>query len=188
MIDILKYWLEEGADGFRIDAINHMFEVEDFADEIYIDPTGDKSSYNNLYHNHTMNLEESYQFIYDVRTMMDEYVFTKDNITRLMMTEAYASIPEQVLWYGFNETTKGSHMPFNFALITNLDKDSSAKNFKDAADNWLDEMPEWGTVANWVLGNHDRPRVAYRYGEDRAEALAIMTMLMPGINVVYYVS
>lgn len=33
MKDVLTYWLDMGADGFRIDAINHMFETEGFPDE-----------------------------------------------------------------------------------------------------------------------------------------------------------
>lgn len=56
MIETLKYWLEKGADGFRIDAINHMFEVEGLPDEFYVDEDGDRNSYDNLIHNHTMNL------------------------------------------------------------------------------------------------------------------------------------
>lgn len=55
MMDILRYWLEQGADGFRIDAINHMFEVEGLPDEVYIDENGDKNAYDNLIHNHTMD-------------------------------------------------------------------------------------------------------------------------------------
>ena len=119
--------------------------------------------------------------------MMDEFVeASEDKVTRFMMTEAYATIENQVRWYG-NETHKGAHMPFNFALIAQLDVNSTAENFKDAVDLWLNAMPEHGR-ANWVLGNHDRPRVGYRYGEDRHESLAIMTMMLPGLNVVYYVS
>lgn len=51
----------------------------------------------------------------------------------------------------------------------------------------MDNMPDYA-IANWVLGNHDRPRVAWRYGDERHESLAIMTMMLPGLNVVYYVS
>lgn len=55
MLDVLKHWLVEGADGFRIDAINHMFEIDGLLDEVYIDEDEDKTYYFNLYHNHTMN-------------------------------------------------------------------------------------------------------------------------------------
>lgn len=120
--------------------------------------------------------------------MMDEFVAEKkDNVTRLMMTEAYASVDETMKWYGHNSTRLGSQFPFNFALISNLNISSTAKNFSDAVDSWIDKMPAWGR-ANWVLGNHDRPRIGYRYGEDRHESLAIMSMMLPGLNVIYYVN
>lgn len=66
-----------------------------------------------------------------------------------------------------------------------LDKNSNALDFKTVIELWMDNMPE-GASANWVLGNHDRPRIAYRYGEDRHESLAILTMFLPGQNVIYY--
>lgn len=59
MLDVLEHWLKEGADGFRIDAINHMFETVGLPDEAYVDEDEDKSLYDNLIHNHTMNLVSS---------------------------------------------------------------------------------------------------------------------------------
>lgn len=138
MLEILEYWLKEGADGFRIDAINHMFETEGLPNEQYVNASGDRTYYDNLIHVHTMNIPESYKFIYDAREMMDKYVeSTTEKVTRLMMTEAYATIDQQILWYGHNETTLGSHFPFNFALITDLDKDSKAIDFKRATEKWV---------------------------------------------------
>lgn len=102
------------------------------------------------------------------------------------MTEAYASVDNTIRWFG-TQDRRGAHMPFNFALISDLDGTSRAQDFKDAIDSWLVRVPAFGE-ANWVLGNHDRPRIGFRYGEERHESLAVMTMLLPGINVVYYVS
>lgn len=89
-------------------------------------------------------------------------------------------------WFG-TEQRRGSHMPFNFALVADLNRNSPAADFKTAIDNWLTRVPSFGEP-NWVLGNHDRSRIGFRYGENRHESLAIMTMLLPGMNVVYYVS
>lgn len=120
--------------------------------------------------------------------MMDKFVEDSGSKEpKMMMTEAYASIPEQVRWYGKDENNLGAHWPFNFALIVDLNNESKANDFSAAVNSWLDEMPSYAKP-NWVLGNHDRPRVGYRYGEDRHESLAIMTMMLPGLNVVYYVS
>ena len=118
---------------------------------------------------------------------MDEYVeASEDKVTRFMMTEAYAPIEDQVKWYGSSDTRRGAHMPFNFALIVALNETSKAENFREVIESWLTAMPNYGKP-NWVLGNHDRPRFGYRYGEDRHESLAIMTMMLPGLNVIYYV-
>ena len=55
MMNVVKYWLDQGADGFRIDAINFMLELEELPDEIYKNINGSKEDYDNLYHNHTMD-------------------------------------------------------------------------------------------------------------------------------------
>ncbi|KAL7047365.1 hypothetical protein ACKWTF_002883 [Chironomus riparius] len=161
-----------------------MFETEGFPDEEYIDEDGDTTHYDNLNHTHTRDLDESYEVIFKWRKLFEDYA-TENGIEKIfMMTEAYADIDKQIKWYG-TEEQPGSHMPFNFALISNLDRYSTAQDFQDAVHAWYSRLPSFGE-ANWVLGNHDRPRIGYRYGEDRHESLAMMTMLLPGINVVYY--
>lgn len=124
--------------------------------------------------------------IFDWRKILDDYAVEKGTTKKFMMTEAYATLEKQLRWYG-TTSRPGSHMPFNFALISDLDKESRAADFKRAVDLWLNEIPSFGE-GNWVLGNHDRSRIGYRYGENRHESLVVMTMLLPGINVVYYVS
>lgn len=55
MISMLEFWLGQGAHGFRIDAINHLYEIDPIRDEIPIDKDGDLTDYENYYHNFTMN-------------------------------------------------------------------------------------------------------------------------------------
>lgn len=186
MKKVLKHWLDKGVDGFRIDAINHMFETEGHPNEPYIDENGDKTDYENINHIHTRDLQESYDVVFGWRKMIDEYAAEKGYDRKFLMTEAYADIDLQIKWYG-TEDQPGSHMPFNFALISNLNINSTAQDFKNSVDAWYSRLPSFGE-ANWVLGNHDRSRIGYRYGEDRHESLVLMTMLLPGINVIYYVS
>nr|XP_029715143.1 maltase 2-like [Aedes albopictus] len=100
------------------------------------------------------------------------------------MTEAYADLEQTMRWYGDGERN-GSHFPFNFAMINQISSSSNAADFKAVVDGWLDSMPKGGN-ANWVLGNHDRPRIASRFGADRAASFAIMEMTLPGIAVIYY--
>lgn len=103
-----------------------------------------------------------------------------------MMTEAYTSLENLMKWFGQGDR-RGSHMPFNFDFVMDIRNDSRAEDYKRLIDLWISAMPEYGTP-NWVLGNHDRPRVASRFGRDRASGMAILEMLLPGIAVVYYVS
>lgn len=56
MMNVFKYWLEQGVDGFRVDAINHMYEATGLPNEEYVNANGDKTSYDNLIHTQTMNL------------------------------------------------------------------------------------------------------------------------------------
>ena len=45
MKDVLRFWLKKGASGFRVDAINHMFEAADFRDEPVPNPNGNPNDY-----------------------------------------------------------------------------------------------------------------------------------------------
>lgn len=47
-------------------------------------------------------------------------------------------------------------------------------------------MPH-GHVANWVMGNHDNPRVASRFGEKSVDAMNMLLMTLPGIGITYNV-
>lgn len=48
----------------------------------------------------------------------------------------------------------GSHIPFNFELINNLNKDSKAIDYKNIIDLWLTNMP-YNVEANWVVSTQN---------------------------------
>lgn len=73
MKNVLLYWLDKGASGFRVDAINHMFEVEDLRDEPETGWTQDTTSYGFTHHIYTKDLDETYDMIQDWREMIDQY-------------------------------------------------------------------------------------------------------------------
>ncbi|XP_055632788.1 maltase 1-like isoform X3 [Toxorhynchites rutilus septentrionalis] len=182
MIKVIEFWFEKGVNGFRVDAINHAYEDQRFLDEPVID-SNKELSYENLDHIYTLNLDQSYELIYDWRELFDRWSI-KGNQTKIMMTEAYASLEDTMRWYGDGDRN-GSHFPFNFAMINRVDKGTGALELKSIVDEWLDNMPK-GVSANWVLGNHDRPRIASRFGRERAASFAVLEMTLPGIAVVYY--
>lgn len=121
-----------------------------------------------------------------------------------MMTEAYANLTFTMRYYQSDDgTRKGSHIPFNFLMISDLNKGSSANDFVHTISKWLNYMPA-GETANWVvrmkchyiksntiiflqLGNHDNSRVGSRYGSERIDALNALLLTLPGAGVTYNV-
>ncbi|XP_053664378.1 maltase 1-like [Anopheles marshallii] len=182
--EILRFWMERGASGFRVDAINHMFEDDLFRDEPINDPS-DPLSYGYTHHIYTNNLLETYDVIGHWRKVLDEFVEQTGSDTIIMLTEAYTSMDMLLRFYQSDDgSEQRAHFPFNFVLLGELNGESNARDFKYVIDRWLENLPR-GKVTNWVLGNHDQPRVASRYGEERIDAMNILLMTLPGVAVTY---
>uniref|UniRef100_A0A182MQP9 alpha-glucosidase n=1 Tax=Anopheles culicifacies TaxID=139723 RepID=A0A182MQP9_9DIPT len=182
--NILRFWMERGASGFRVDAINHMFEDDLFRDEPINDPS-DPLSYGYTHHIYTNNLLETYDVIGHWRKVIDEFVEETGSDTIIMLTEAYTSMDMVLRFYQSDDgSEQRAHFPFNFVLLGELNGNSNARDFKYVIDRWLENLPR-GKVTNWVLGNHDQPRVGSRYGEQRIDAMNILLMTLPGVAVTY---
>ncbi|XP_055632787.1 maltase 2-like isoform X2 [Toxorhynchites rutilus septentrionalis] len=185
MKDVMLFWLEKGVAGFRIDAVNHLFEVEDFRDEPETGTDRDPLSYGFTHHYYTKDLPGSYDLIYQWRDVLDDWKKQNGGPTRIMMTEAYANISFTMKYYrSADGTCNGAHIPFNFLLVTDLDRTSTAQDFVFAINKWLIYMPR-DRDANWVVGNHDQPRVASRYGVERIDVINTLLMTLPGIAITY---
>lgn len=191
MRDVLTFWLDKGVNGFRIDAIPYIFEtvLDDgsYPDEpvsgLCDDPTA-TCYYNHIY---TKDLPETYDLVYSWRDLMDQYKKQHGGSTRILMTEAYTSLENELLFYGNAFGRRGAEVPFNFEMITKITNTSTPQDYKDAIDGWLDNMPkDEDYVPNWVIGNHDNHRVVNRWGLHRADALNILVQTLPGIAVTYY--
>lgn len=68
---------------------------------------------------------------------------------RILMTEAYTSLNNTLRFYG-TSTRNGSHIPFNFELISYTNGNSKASDYKIHIDEWLSKKPA-NKVANWVV-------------------------------------
>ncbi|CAK1602756.1 unnamed protein product [Parnassius mnemosyne] len=189
MKNVLKFWLDKGVAGFRVDAISHLFEVDKAKfDGMYPDEplSGNKiedpESYDYLDHIYTKDQDETYDMVYQWRDIFDEYK-AKDGLTRVMMTEVYASPDVTMRYFGDGER-EGAQMPFNFVLITDVDGSSSAAEIKYAIDKFLTFKPI-DKLANWVAGNHDNSRVASRFSPELVDGINMLVLLLPGVAVTY---
>jgi alpha-glucosidase len=73
-------------------------------------------------------------------------------------------------------------MPFNFALLETL---WSARAIERVVADYEHALPS-GAWPNWVLGNHDRPRIASRVGRDQARVAAMLLLTLRGTPTLYY--
>lgn len=156
MKNVVRFWLDKGVAGFRVDAIAHLFEVDKelydgkYPDEPRTGWTDDPDSYDYLDHIYTKDHDLTYDMVYQWREIFDE-ISARDNFPRVMMTEVYAS-PEITMRYFGDDQREGAQMPFNFALITDVNKESTAFEMKYALDKFLTFKPV-DKLANWVVSN-----------------------------------
>ncbi|KAF0766707.1 maltase A1-like [Aphis craccivora] len=129
----LRFWLDLGVDGYRIDAAPFLFEDLQFLDEPRKPEElvkKEKNTYFHYYHLYTKDLPET------LGTCSKRL-----NTSCVMITESYTSIKNTMRYYG-NETNLGAHISFNFELIERLNDYSNTAKFNDAVNNWLDNMPD----------------------------------------------
>lgn len=194
MKEILVFWLDNGIDGFRIDAVPFLFESEiDPQTGTYPDEPVDESNacpdptdWCHLLHPYTNSLQEDIEMVYQWREVLENWRQEHSSSTKILLTEAYTSFENLMLMYG-NGERNGSHVPFNFEMLAGLTKQSKAADYQYFVKHWLDNLPE-GTYANWVLGNHDNRRLASRLGTERKDLINIFLQTLPGIAVTFNVS
>ncbi|XP_033223825.1 alpha-glucosidase-like [Belonocnema kinseyi] len=128
-----------------------------------------------LFENQNLNYEMMQQWV----DVVDEYAKKVDQVSRVLMVEGYANISTIMKYY-----SSGINFPFNFGLM-DINNSSTATDVKNILDSWILKMPN-GATANWVVGNHDNPRLVSRLGIHRATAVTALALLLPGVAVTYY--
>jgi len=160
-------------DGYRVDAIPHLFEPE-------IDGRPDDETHA------PTHLNATYDMVVQWREIMDKYS-GGDNGTKVLMVEAYGSLDQVMAYYG-TPSAPGGHFAFNFWLITDVHYNpptpSSAEDISRIINEYLDRMTD-GRTPNWVLGNHDQHRVASRFPPALVDGMNFIGQLLPGISVTY---
>jgi len=175
MHEVLHFWFKRGVDGFRIDTVHHLFEDEALTDN---PPNPDfkagMAPTTALDRRHQFDQPEVHEALRDFRRIADSYD------ARVLIGEVYLPLERVVTYYGADHT--GVHLPFNFHLIG---APWQAKALADVIQRYEALLPP-GAWPNWVLGNHDRSRIASRVGADAARAAAMLLLTLRGTPTLYY--
>ncbi len=174
MLNSMRFWLDRGVDGFRVDVIWLMIKDESLRDEPE-DPNWDRvKPHNRLQHLYTAHVEGIHDIVRAMRGVLDEYD------ERMMVGEIYLPNDKLMTYYG--EQCDLCHLPFNFQLIT---APWNARTVKAMVDAYEAALPPGGWP-NWVLGNHDQPRLAGRVGPAQARMANMMLLTLRGTPTCYY--
>jgi alpha-glucosidase len=173
--EVMRFWLRRGVDGFRVDVIWHLLKDDQFRDNP-LNPgfRPGQPPHRAVVPLHTTDLPEVHEAIAGLRRVLDEFP------DRVLLGEIYLPIERLVAYYG--RDLKGTHMPFNFAL---LEAPWRARDIAKLIDDYEAALPPGGWP-NWVLGNHDQPRIAGRVGPDQARIAAMLLLTLRGTPTIYY--
>lgn len=175
MHDVLRFWLEKGVDGFRIDVVWHLAKDTQFRDNPP-NPAwepGMPEIQKNL-QKYSVDQPFVHEIVEELRDVIDMYV------DRLLIGEIYLPIDKLVEYYGRNN--EGLHLPFNFQLI---EAPWRADRIRELIKEYEGALPEGGWP-NWVLSNHDQPRIAARVGHAQARIATTMLLTLRGTPTLYY--
>jgi alpha-glucosidase len=175
MYGAMRFWLEQGVDGFRVDVLWHLIKDDQWRDNPpNPDHTPDQVPYNSLIPAYSTDQPEVQTIVHEMRSLLDEYE------ERLLIGEIYLPIRRLVTYYG--TAGDGAHLPFNFQLIA---LPWRAREISAAISEYEGALPV-GAWPNWVLGNHDQPRIASRVGLLQARVAAILLLTLRGTPTLYY--
>ncbi len=174
MFDVLRFWLARGVDGFRVDVLWHLMKDEQFRDN----PPNPAfqpgmSPYRTLLATFSADRPEIHDLITRIRRVLAAFG------DRLMLGEIYLPIERLVTYYG--PDGPAPHVPFNFQLIQ---LPWNATTIGAAVEAYERALPD-GAIPAWVIGNHDKPRVARRLGAGQARVAAMLLLTLRGIPTIY---
>ncbi|MGB4593529.1 MAG: alpha-glucosidase [Coriobacteriia bacterium] len=178
MLGVVRYWLDKGVDGFRLDLINFLYEDEQLRDNpgrlFGLRP------YLAQKHLHDFSQPESLEVARDLRRLADEHG------DRALMGEVCSDRPEDCIAY-LGDGTDRLHLSFYLDFIR---QKWSAAGFRGSVE-WLEQNLPPGGWPCYYLNNHDLTRAFTRLGargvaEARAKVAAAMLLTLRGTPIIYY--
>ncbi len=181
MLDVVRHWLREGADGLRLDIFNAIYKDASFVDNprsLRAIPTEDNPGGFFQKAIYTQNHPDTLAFARELRRVVDEF----EDPPRFVVGEVFGSA--DLLREYCGPSGEGLNLVF---LFKSLRTPFRAQAFRDLISEFESAFPE-PLHPTYVFGNHDRPRQMERLGNSiaRARLLAAFQMSVRGVPFVYY--
>jgi alpha-glucosidase len=164
--EILRFWLDRGVDGFRIDVAHALVKEASLADEPEPLPTSRFSSDWRT----AIDRPEVHEIYRNWRRLGDSY-----DGDRVLVGEIVFSDQKRLAPYLRPDELQ---LAFNFSLVF---QPWNADAIRESIDSSLAALP----IVTWVLENHDVTRIATRFGEREARAAALLLLALPGPVFLY---
>jgi len=175
IMDVLKFWLDRGVKGFRLDVFNVYFKDKLLRDNPQ--QSFGLRPFDRQQHIYDCNRSELMDLLAEMRSILDSYQ------DAYMVGETFLSTPHKAASYCGDEML---HQAFNFTF---LECGWQAQRFSRAVENW-ESMLGASNWPNYVLNNHDVIRSATRYGigedDERLKLAAVMLLTLRGTPFMYY--
>lgn len=176
MLDTMRFWLDRGVDGFRVDAVRQLRK-----DDLLRDNPGNPdwqpgdNPYDAVLPEYTTDRPETMEVVRLFREVLNEYA------DRLFIGELTLPIERLMRYYG-TAAGEAIDLPSNFHLIYAA---WDAPTLKALIDRYETALPTFAWP-NWVLGNHDQRRIASRVGRPQARVAALLLLALRGTPTIYY--
>lgn len=168
ILDVARFWLDRGVDGFRLDAVNFMMHDPDLRDN----PPAEKPQTNKPFDMQEQLYNQSHpdivKFLSRIRSLLDSY---GDKFTVAEVGGRH-SLQEMV------EYTAGDNaLNTAYGFIFLEEEKLSAAVFQNALRNWCKTTNSW---PSWTFSNHDRQRVLTRWctTQDHTQFANLMNALL----------
>jgi alpha-glucosidase len=185
--DAMRFWLDIGVDGFRVDAVYWMAKEPLLSDDPHnLDfVEGEDLPYHALRHDNSRGWPAVYAYLSEMAEVLHEPAY-KDR-QPFMVTEAYPEghnpLVEYLNFYvGIDPLVAA---PFNFEGLSMPWEAGPWRKFLRSFHGALSQIDP-ACVPSYAFGNHDQPRIMTRRGEPAARAAAVLLMTLPGMVFVYY--
>ena len=166
--DVMRFWLDRGVDGFRIDVAHGLIRDEQLRSNPRFRVRGRPRLRN-------WDLDEVHKIHRRWRKVLDSYEGERMAVGEVDVQD----LARLTRYYGNDDELQ---LSFNFYF---LERPWRADAFRDVVEKWESLLPPHAWP-DYTLSNHDRKRAATRYGRERARVAAMLLMTLRGTPFIYY--